>query len=553
MMDAAVDDRPDSLVVTSIATWEAAGGRTPDRSKPVGLWTRRLWLVAAATLVGWAFWATGLGRRSLVNPRGWPQVRSFLAAGVHPDLSGAFGKIVVDATITTIGYALLGSLLALVIGLSGGLFMSELWWRRPRHPSGRPRLIWFIIRSLAVVPRGIHEAVWALSLVAILGRDPLVGVLAIGIPFGFITAKVVAEMIDESAVRPYNALRQAGSRRLPAFAYGVVPVVGSDVVSYAFYRFECAIRSSVVLGVIGAGGLGFQFAVSFQAVRSREIWTLIYTVVLLAAGIDWWGARLRATASRRRIVLSLVVALALSILSVVHLGVNFRRATSARTQRLFTRFLHESWPPRLPLGGWHALQRAVLDTLQLSVVAISTAALLAIPLGYLGSRRRTETAGRRAVGWFTRLGLLVLRAVPPPIWALLFLFVLLPGPVPGGFALGCYTIGVLGRLNASVMENIDRRPGRVLRGLGASRTAVLSYADAPLALPRVVALSLYRWEVTIRETVIVGLVGAGGLGRLLGQQQAAFDRAGIVTTVATMIALSFLIDVISSRLRRDLR
>jgi ABC-type phosphate/phosphonate transport system permease subunit len=117
MIDTAVDDRPDSLVVTSIATWEAAGSRAPHRSKPVGLWTRRLWLVAAATLVGWAFWATGLGRRSLVNPRGWPQVRSFLVASIHPDLSSTFLKIVVDATITTIGYALLGSLLALVIGL----------------------------------------------------------------------------------------------------------------------------------------------------------------------------------------------------------------------------------------------------------------------------------------------------------------------------------------------------------------------------------------------------------------------------------------------------
>jgi phosphonate transport system permease protein len=553
MTDTAIDDRPDSLVVTSIATWEAAGGRRPNRSKPVGLWTRRLWLGAAAMLVGWAFWATGLGRRSLVNPRGWPQVRSFLAASVRPDLSRPFLKIVVDATITTIGYALLGSLLALVIGLVGGLFMSELWWRRSRHLSGRPRPIWFFIRSLAVVPRGIHEAVWALALVAILGRDPLVGVLAIGIPFGFITAKVVAEMIDESAVRPYNALRQAGSERLPAFGYGVIPVVASDVVSYAFYRFECAIRSSVVLGVIGAGGLGFQFAVSFQAVRSKEIWTLIYTVILLAAAIDWWGARLRATPSRRRIVLSSTAALALSILSIVHLGVSLGRATSTRTQKLAARFLHESWPPRLPVGGWHTLQQAALDTLQLSVVAISTAAVLAIPLGYLGSRRTTETKARRAVGWFTRLALLVLRAVPPPIWALIFLFVMLPGPLPGGFALGCYTVGVLGRLNASVMENVDRRPGQALRRLGASRAAVFSYADAPLAMPRVVALSLYRWEVTIRETVIVGLVGAGGLGRLLGQQQAAFDRGGIVTTVAAMIVLSFGIDLVSSRLRRDLR
>ena len=550
MIDEMVDDRSTLVTVVNAAGWEAAGSTAGKPLRPVALPTRRLWLAAAVALVGWAWWGTGLFRRSLVNPRGWPQVRTFLAAAVRPELSSSFLEIVVDATITTLGYALLGSLLALMIGLIGGVLSSELWWRRRRRPHGRPGLAWLGIRAVAVVPRGIHEAVWALALVAILGRDPLVGIFAIGIPFGFITAKVVAEMIDETAVMSYNALRGAGAGRVAAFAYGIVPLVAPNVVSYGFYRFECAIRSSVVLGVIGAGGIGFQFAVSFQAVRSHEIWTLIYVVVLLAGAIDWWGARLRGGPSRRRVWASVAVGLALCALSVRRLRINTGRLASSRTRQLASRFGQESWPPQLPTGGWRVLWRAAIDTVQLSVVAISIAVVVAVPLAYLAARHRDRG---RVLGRFIRGLLLFLRAIPPPIWALVLLFVMLPGPLPGGIALGVYTAGVLGRLHASVIENIDRRPGAVLRRSGASRVASFVYADAPAALPRMAALSLYRWEVTIRETVIVGLVGAGGLGRLLAEQQASFDRAGVVTTVATMIVLSFVIDLVSSRLRRDLR
>ena len=62
------------------------------------------------------------------------------------------------------------------------------------------------------------------------------------------------------------------------------------MVSYGFYRFECALRTSVVLGTIGAGGLGFELAVSFQSLRYREIWTLIFALLMLSAIADWWAA-----------------------------------------------------------------------------------------------------------------------------------------------------------------------------------------------------------------------------------------------------------------------
>ncbi len=139
------------------------------------------------------------------------------------------------------------------------------------------------------------------------------------------------------------------------------------------------------------------------------------------------------------------------------------------------------------------------------------------------------------------------------MWALLELFVVYPGPLAGGIALAVYTIGVLARLDAEALENSDPAPRAALRTAGAPTLPSMAYGSLPLVAPRFVSLSMYRWEVATRETVIVGLVGAGGLGRLLAQQNAAFDEAAMLTTIITLIAVSLTIDLISARVRAAVR
>lgn len=153
----------------------------------------------------------------------------------------------------------------------------------------------------------------------------------------------------------------------------------------------------------------------------------------------------------------------------------------------------------------------------------------------------------------TRFALVVLRAIPPPVWALLLLFVMYPGILPGALALAVYTTGVLGRLMAESVDNLDQRPLRAIRAHGASESKVFCYGVIPAAAPRFVAYGLYRWEVTIRETVVVGVVGAGGLGLLLDHQLGSFHYGGALTTVITLIVLTLAVDFTSAAIRRALR
>lgn len=526
----------------------------PDGSRRRGHHARRAWAVTAVVAVGAAVAAAGVGSGQVLNPAGATVLGRFLQAASSPDLSPAFLRVVGSSTLVTLGYALLGTLLAVVIGLVGGVLTSQTWWRRDVQARTR-RLAggWLPIRVLAAVPRGLHEAVWALLLLRILGRDPLVAVLAIAIPFGAITAKVVAELIDDAGQQVYAALRVAGAGRIAALSHSLVPQVSGDVLTYAFYRFECALRSSVVLGMVGVGGLGFQLALSLQSLRYDQIWTLLYALILLGAAVDGWGARLRRRPTRRAVRCTAAVVVAGVMASGWWLQLDPAGLVSDRSARFAADLLASAWPPRLPAGGWPALAGAVADTLVLSLVAMGLAVGAGLLLALVAARRDGTSPARRALGGLARAVLLTARAIPPPAWALLVLFVVLPGPLPGGIALGLYTAGVLGRLYAEQIENHDRRAGEALRMAGAPAAAVLGYATLPAVAPGLVSAGLYRWEVSIRETVVVGLVGAGGLGRLLAEQQVAFDDRALLTTLASLVLLSLAVDLLSARIRRDVR
>jgi phosphonate transport system permease protein len=544
-----------SLGALLVAEGVGVGGRVAGPARP---WGRRHglgWVVALVLLAVWAVWATGVGRRDLLNPGGWPLVAKFVRAAASPDLSSAFLRQTGGAALTTVAYAVLGTALSVLLGLSGGVLLARTTWRRRLSgPAGRGWLRgnrFSLGRAALAVPRGIHEAVWGLLLATVLGRNPLVGVLAIALPYGAITAKVYADLIDETAAAEHRALRAAGATRLGALCYGVLPAASGDLVSYAFYRFECSIRAAVVLGMIGAGGLGFQLSQSFQGLAYNQLWTSLYALVGLGLAAEAWSWAVRR---RTRPVVGRVTltgALALVGVSWWQLGLAPSTLWSERTRDLAGRLVTDAWPPRWPPGGWSVVVEAAIATLHLSLLAILIALLAAVPLALLGSRGLVGSSPpARLVSVAGRAVALLFRSIPPPVWALLVLFVVLPGLVPGTLALGLYTFGVLARLMGEVVENADPQPRRALTAAGAARTAAFAYADLPQVGPRWAVFALYRWEVAAREVAVVGVVGAGGLGRLLAEQTVRFDYRAMLVTVVALIGVTVIVDVISTGVRR---
>jgi phosphonate transport system permease protein len=492
-----------------------------------------------------------------LNPQGWPQLWRFIQAALHPSLQPDLWRIILAAMGTTLAYAIAGTGLSVIIGLVFGVLSSQVWWAA--WGSGQARSIYPVIRFALSIPRAIHEMIWGLLLVNIWGLDPLTGIVAIAIPFGAITAKVFAEILDDTPRQPLMALLNSGVKPLPAFLYGLFPQAFNDWVSYGFYRFECSLRSATVLGIIGAGGLGTQILISLQGLKYTELWTFFYVLMLLNGGVDWASRKLRQGLDQRRLSAWPIIGggLIATVWAWFYLRADWSRVTDARSRRLAQDFVRQLWPWDFSSIG--QLGQPMLDTVFMAIGAMLIAAIGGFGLALCVTRSPFNQVHHSThpfssiPGIFTRSLLLLCRTIPAPIWALVCLYVLFPGILPGAIALGIHNLGIMGRLMTEVIENLDRRPLLALKTTGASPSGIALYGILPLAAPRWIGYSLYRWEVCMRETVVVGLVGAGGLGRILIEQLTSFDYRAVMVTLTGFVVLTLGVDWVSGQLRQRRR
>jgi phosphonate transport system permease protein len=513
------------------------------------------WATSAIALVALSLLQAGLWRQDLINAGGWNSLWQFVQASSQPDLSAELLQITANATWVTLGYAICGTCFSVLLGTIGGIFCAEVWWSDVlQQPAG-----FLAVRALLAFPRAIHELIWGLFLVNIWGLDPVVAIFAIAIPFGAITAKVFSEILDETPRQPFLTLINSGVPPLIAFFYSLLPQAFLNLLSYIFYRFECSIRSAAVLGIIGAGGLGYEILLSLQSLKYNQLWTFFYALILLNGSVDFASAWLRdrfGCASRvdlnlhrqstkpQRFSPSLMIPLALVLTSISFYFIqpDWSRLWSPRAQRLLTQVVQSALPP-----NWESapgLLALSVDTVAMSILAIALAACGGFGLAFLAVS---------PLSFFARAILLLCRAIPSPIWALVILYVMFPGILPGAIGLGIHNLGILGRLFAEVIENLEPAPLEALRAQGTPTAQVWLYGVLPPTLPRFVAYTLYRWEVCMRETMIVGLVGAGGLGRSLTEQLTSFDYRSLIVTLSAFFVLTVLVDLGSGAVRRSLR
>ncbi len=192
--------------------------------------------------------------------------------------------------------------LALVAGIGLGFLGSTAWWvgdpiaRQGPVARGlrllRPAL-YLAVRFLITLMRSIHELLWAVLFLAAFGITPVSAVIAIALPYAGTLAKVFSEVIDEVPRDAAMALRTAGASSAQLFLVGLLPRAMPDMMAYTFYRFECALRSSAVLGFFGFPTLGYYIFASFENLYYGEVWTYLYALVFLVLVADIWSGALR--------------------------------------------------------------------------------------------------------------------------------------------------------------------------------------------------------------------------------------------------------------------
>jgi phosphonate transport system permease protein len=273
------------------------------RSPPAALrdpaWSRRVFLasVAAVLLVPMLI-ATEFKPWIFFEPENLRITLNFLGDFLPPKVEPEFLALVAREAWRTVAIATAGMTLALVFAIpltlasTAALSVSAL--------SGRMHALPFVLRQsvrwLLILLRSVPELVWALVFVRVVGLGPTAGVLAIALTYSGMLGKVYGEILESGEAHATTSMLRNGSGRLQAFLYGLLPTNAPELTSYTVYRWECAIRSSAVLGFVGAGGLGQQMDMSMKMFNGAEVSTMLLAFIFLV-----WLADLASAALRRAI------------------------------------------------------------------------------------------------------------------------------------------------------------------------------------------------------------------------------------------------------------
>src|SRR5574343_1148056 len=221
----------------------------------------------------------------------------------------------------------------------------------------------------------------------------------------------------------------------------------------------------------------------------------------------------------------------------------------AANLKVIGHFLAGFLPPEAGAEFLGYLAKATLETLAIATAGMALAFVIAVPLAYLASGAGREQA---TLNPLTRALLTILRGIPELVWALVFVRVFGLGPAAGVLALGLTYGGMLAKVYAEILESVDAAPAKALRQSGASRPLAILYGLIPQAAKELASYTVYRWECAIRASVVMGFVGAGGLGQLMDQAMTMLNGGEAASILATFVVLALVADALSAWLRRSL-
>jgi phosphonate transport system permease protein len=447
---------------------------------------------------------------------------SLLRQFFPPDLSFSYIRAEMVPLFETLEIAAGAMFLALMIGLLFSLIIGA------RLPGSRA------LYALLTSFRSIPDLTLAILCVVIVGLGPAAGTLALTLFYSAAMGKIFADLFSSADPGPIEALHATGATRSMVAFYGLLPLRLKDLLTYGGYEFESAIRASVIVGAVGAGGIGTELVGSLNMTDYHRATTLIITLVVLIASID-----LLVLYVRRRPGLLLVLA-AFGAAAAWHHWPHLIAVTHAlKTFRTMV-------PPQLPAEALRQLPALIGETLLIALGGTFLAVICALPLAVAAARNISPLF----ISFPVRRLLEALRAVPEIVWGLVLVGIGGLGPRVGILALGLHSAGSLGKLYAESLENVAPDPVIAMASTGGSTLGIAGFAVLPLAFAPMTVHTLFRFEWNMRAATIVGMIGAGGIGGALFNAQQLFFYRQMMAYVLITWSMIMIADAVNVRLRK---
>ena len=465
---------------------------------------------------------------------GLPLLIQFAQGALQPSFDPNLLKNLWQGLQITLVIAVLSWGISSGLGVIFGFLGSRTLWRTVLG-SAWPALLF---RRLLSPFRAIHELIWGLLLLQIYGLNGWVAIAAIVIPYSALMARVIADQIDchESPALP--VLQATGGPAIAVLMTAVIPAVSSAIKNHIGHRLDCALRSALILGVFGLGGLGTDLMLSLQSLQFHDMWSGLWLLAIAMVVLDQILGSLQR---KQRIggVISVVLMLALVWSATLNLDLSWPSGTLGSVLDVLGDN-HNAAAAFFELNWVAVIGSTLLITLMASCIATAVPPLLLLLWPSPRSLRL------QSLIWGA------LRLLPTPLSALLLLVMAKPSLPLAALALGLHHSGVMGRVLIKDIRETGFGSAQTLERCGA--TVRMSWLYGPLAevSRSYLAYASYRCDVILRDTVVVGIVGSAGLGWQLIDALSSFHWWLVAWLVVAFIGLTLLGETITERWQQRL-
>ena len=477
---------------------------------------------------------------------GFPQFVRFFSANFLPPNAEYVNNnfsLVWARVLDTLLFAVVGTYLSALLAFLLGILMSKEM--NPLLP------VRAAVRLIVSFLRNVPLLIWATVMMFIFGIGPMVGVMALVLAtLGFL-ARSYAESMDEIAGTRLEALRSTGTGYWQVLFHGLVPAFIPAWINWTLFSFEINVRASAVLGMVGAGGLGFLINTNLDLRGFRRAMALVLIlmamVLVTEIVINLLRKRLAKQGRYKGNILTKwlipLTAIVVFFASAHRLDLNFPQFISRlqNAGHVLSRFWAFN-PSALP-----EILRQLLVSAAIGVCALAVGCAVALVLAFLAAENITPF---KPLGYGIKGMVSLIRAIPSLILILMVVKSLGFGPTAAVVGLLFPTVGYLTRAFIGTIEEQGTDAINAMRATGAGRMQIICKGVLPGVFTAFVAWVAIRLESNIADSVSLGIVGAGGVGMLISRAVRQVNFPNLTTTIVVIFITMYLIELGAVWLRK---
>ncbi|KIM02471.1 MAG: hypothetical protein KN64_15035 [Sulfurovum sp. AS07-7] len=499
-----------------------------------------LWLIAFFIVI-WSFQVSQVSITALLE--GY-QYGIDLIKGMFPPNFKNFDTIV-ELLGETIAMGVWGTLIGTIISLPLGFLGA-----RNLAPN---KLVYWLINELTNILRSIPDMVYALIFVVSIAVGSLAGILAIVFATIGLLTKFYIESFESIDMKPIEAIKSTGSSYLFMLRHGIFEQALSLISNYTLYLLDHNIRLAMVLGLVGAGGIGMELYGELRYFSYDKVAAMLICILVILSLID------RVSNYARDIILNSskhnqeyfkktfvgVLFIALGVVAIIYKPLELDSLITGLPR------VYETLAGFFPFDFSRTKEFTLLmlETIAMAIAATVIAIIFSVPLGFILAKNiQVNTPTRLMVGEFINF----LRAMPDLLFAIILVSIIGLSPFAGVLAIALHVSGFLAKFYAETIESIDEKPIEALISTGSSKLHILYHGYFKQIVPLFHSYNLYILDRNVRASTTMGLVGAGGIGFELVMSIKLFEYQQTATIVLLIIIVVSIISKVSSYFRKKL-